>query len=196
METSVVAGWLSDFFGSYDDAVLCALHNLAEWAGTFVTPLMKGISMTGNKGILPVMLAALLLMFPKTRKVGICMLGALALGALVTNVLLKEWVARTRPYGNPRYYDWWRYVDAPKMRDFSFPSGHTTAATASMMCLWQCEKKRYFAAGCLYALLMGISRNYLMVHYPSDVLAAMLIGTLAAWVSCTVTDKVYPGRIE
>ena len=196
MEISTAAQWLNDVFGNYDYAILSAMHALAERAGTFFTPFMKAVSVTGNHGALFIILAVLLILIPKTRKQGICMAGALIIGALITNVFIKNWVARMRPYQTVLYYEWWRFVSAPAMREFSFPSGHTTAASACLMTLWQLPRKRYWIAGFIYMLLMGMSRNYLMVHYPSDVLAAILIGIFAAFVSCTVVNKVYHNRRE
>ncbi len=195
MEMTVMAQWLNNFFAGYDNAILSALHELAVQAGTFLTPVMKLISVTGNGGVLMIVLAVLLTFFSRTRKVGVCMLGALLIGSLITNVFLKEWVARPRPYLSLPYSEWWLYVEAPRMRDLSFPSGHATATTAAMMSLWQVKKRGYRIAGCVYVLLMAVSRNYLMVHYPSDVLAGLLIGLLAAFLSCTVVNRVYDSRL-
>lgn len=78
----------------YDYAILQALHNLAEAAGGFFTPLCRAITLLGEKGILFLVLGIVLMLFPKTRKAGICMFGAVCCGALITNFWLKDFVAR------------------------------------------------------------------------------------------------------
>ena len=78
--------------------------------------------------------------------------------------------------------------------EFSFPSGHTTAAMAAMTALCIAigkNRKWIIAPAALYVLLMGASRNYLCVHYPTDVIAGIIVGGAAAVVSYLVLSAIW-----
>jgi len=62
----------------------------------------------------------------------------------------------------------------------SFPSGHTTTAFAAAMVLGFLAP-RYFGLGLLYAVAIGLSRLVVGAHYPTDVLAGAVLGTLGAY---------------
>lgn len=130
----------------------------------------------GDGGGLFIALGMALLCFPRTRRAGAAVLTALLLGALVTNVTLKPLVDRTRP---------WLAVEGLRTlvteRDLrSFPSGHSTAAFAfagAMLCSG--VKRRWKGLCLLLAAAMAFSRLYVGVHYPTDVLAGIVIGLAA-----------------
>lgn len=69
--------------------------------------------------------------------------------------------------------------------NYSFPSGHTTAAfcIASMLALTLPE---FSLLTILLAVLVGISRMYLGVHYPTDVLVGMALGTVSSLLVYTI----------
>ena len=121
---------------------------------------------------------------------GVCVFGAVCCGALVTNILLKDWVARPRPFLSG-YAEWWQFVGAPAEDGFSFPSGHATACMAGTLalCLTGRAKARWVLLA--FPALVAASRNYLMAHYPSDVLAGLLIGACAAMIACDITNFIY-----
>ena len=106
MELTAIAQWLNTAFAGYDYAILQALHNLDEAAGGFFTPLCRAITLLGEKGILFLVLGIVLMLFPKTRKAGICMFGAVCCGALITNFWLKDFVARPRPLTVEPFRTW------------------------------------------------------------------------------------------
>ena len=65
----------------------------------------------------------------------------------------------------------------------SFPSGHTTSAVAALVPVFMfCDKKKSWLA-LVAAVLMGASRNYVQVHYPSDVLGGIIIGLIAGLIA-------------
>lgn len=99
-------------------------------------------------------------------------------GAALTEVILKDLIARARPSGA-------LIIES----SFSFPSGHASVSTALYgflaVCLWHLVPHRTYkilavSALTLLALLIGFSRIYLGVHYPSDVIAGYGIGAL--WI--------------
>ena len=191
MELTAIAQWLNTAFAGYDYAILQALHNLAEAAGGFFTPLCRAITLLGEKGILFLVLGIVLMLFPKTRKAGICMFGAVCCGALITNFWLKDFVARPRPLTVEPFRTWWQAAGAYAESEYSFPSGHVTAAMAGVTALVLTGKKpaRWWAY--LFVAAMGVARNYLMAHYPSDVLFAAIIGVASAFIAYYITRLIF-----
>ena len=86
---------------------------------------------------------------------------------------------------------WWQAAGAYAESEYSFPSGHVTAAMAGVTALVLTGKKpaRYWAF--LFVPVMGFARNYLMAHYPSDVLGAMIVGLVAATIAYAITLLIY-----
>lgn len=192
MELTAMAQWLNTAFAGYDQALLGALHKLAEAAGGFLTPLMKLITLLGEKGLLLLILGLGLMCFSRTRKIGVCVFGAVCCGALITNIILKDAVARPRPFETLELYkQWWAAVGSPAEDSFSFPSGHVTAAAAGMTALSLTKGKKLILPSVLVVVLMGISRNYLMAHYPSDVLFAILIGLASGFIAYGITLLIF-----
>lgn len=186
MAMTAAALWLNEFFSGYDGAILGLMHSLANAVGVVLTPLMRLITLLGEKGILFFLLALALMCFSRTRPLGVCIFGAVCCGALITNVILKDAIARPRPFETvDQFRQWWQFVGAPAEDGFSFPSGHVTAAAAGMTAITMMRGKKLILPSALVVLLMAISRNYLMAHYPSDVLVAAIVGIvsgLAAWL--------------
>ena len=192
MSLTAEALWLNDVFSGYDTAILSFAHKMAELAGSVLTPLNKIITLLGEKGILFFLLAIVLMLFPRFRRAGVCIFGAVCCGALITNILLKDTIARPRPFETvDQFRQWWEFVGAPAEDGFSFPSGHVTAAAAGCMSLILVRGKRWILPGALWVALMAVSRNYLMAHYPSDVLAAAIIGVVSALIAYAITLLIF-----
>ena len=85
--------------------------------------------------------AVLMLILPKTRKIGISMLFALILGLLVCNITLKPLVARIRPYDLQAQLGVTIQLLIKRQSDFSFPSGHTIASFEAAVVLLKYSKK-------------------------------------------------------
>ena len=140
-----------------------------------LTPFMKSVTFLGNGGWFWILCAVVLLAVPKTRKTGYAAALSLIFGAIVTNLLLKNIVARPRPFAE---------IEAlipmiTKPKDFSFPSGHTTASFAVALVMLRMLPKKF-------GIPVAFSRLYLGVHYPTDVLAGFVIAlvgsTLSVWI--------------
>ena len=145
----------------------------------------------GDAGIFWILVGVLLLCFKKTRKAGFCVLIAISLGFLVSNLILKPWVARTRPYDINTAIT----LLISKPSDFSFPSGHTTASFASALAILYHHKKIGIGALVL-AILVSLSRLYLYVHFPTDVLVGAIVGTLASIAAWAIVNKAFPRYME
>ena len=192
MEQSIFAQWLNETFYAFDSAILGFYHSLAEWGGGFFTPFMKFISLLGEKGLFFILLALTLLFFSKTRKNGFCMLVAIIFGALFTNIILKNTICRIRPFElYESFREFWNFVGAEHAGGFSFPSGHATATTAFMGALVLTANKKWCFLAVPFVILMAASRNYLMVHYPTDVAAGMIVGAVAALCAYGVTSLIF-----
>lgn len=102
---------------------------------------------------------------------------SLVLEVLCCNIILKPFVARTRPCDVNAAVQ----LLVPRPSDYSFPSGHTGASFAAASSLLF-GKNRMWIPSLILAVLIGFSRLYLYVHYPSDVLAGALIGIMLGWL--------------
>ena len=152
-----------------------------EWLDT----LMPIISAFGNDGIGWIIVAVVLTCIPKYRKAGLTMGLALIFCLLIGNMTLKPLIARPRPYS---YFPEMALLVAP-LSDFSFPSGHTFASFASATALYLHHKKFGIAAYILAAVI-AFTRLYLYVHFPSDVLAGLLLGIFSGWVAYCITTAI------
>lgn len=152
--------------------------HLRSGIGDIVMPLITHL---GDSGVIWVVLALVLLIYPKTRKTGAALAVALALDVICCNLILKPFVARIRPCDINTAVQ----LLIPRPDDFSFPSGHTGASFAAASALYFSGSKLRFPA-LILAALIGFSRLYLYVHYPTDVLAGAVLVALLGWVGCTL----------
>ena len=141
-----------------------------------LTPFWKVITFLGNGGWFWLVVAAVLLIPKKTRRVGITALLSIAIGFLITNVLLKNIVARPRPFD--AYTEIIPLITRPT--DFSFPSGHTCASFACALVFFRMLPKTYGVPAVILAGMVAFSRLYLGVHYPGDVLGGFLVAVFAS----------------
>lgn len=185
--------FLLDIVRSIDYDILYEIS--ANWRGGASDSIWKFFSLIGNAGAVWIALGVGLLLSRKTRRAGIAILAALLIGLLVGNVWLKEWIMRPRPF-----------VTHPELTallqpgdQWSFPSGHTLSSFAAATALWFFHRKSGAAAYVLAALI-GFSRLYVCVHYPTDVLAGLLLGILcgltAAWLTDRITDRIHAFRLR
>ena len=192
MAMTSAALWLNEFFFGYDNAILSLMHSLATALGAVLTPLMKVITFLGEKGIIFFLLALIFMCFSSERDTGVCVFGAVCCGALITNIILKDTIARPRPFETvEQFREWWMYVGSPFEDGYSFPSGHVTACAAGMTALSLMKGKKLVVPSVVIVLLMAISRNYLMAHYPSDVLVAAIIGVASGFIAWVITRFIF-----
>ena len=151
----------------------------------FLDTVMPYITSLARHGEFWILLALILLCFKKTRKAGIAMGIAMALGFLVGNIGLKNIIARTRPYDMVEVE-----VLVKHLSDFSFPSGHTLVSFNAAIALHHYHRKWGVAALAL-ATVIALSRLYLFVHYPTDVVAGFLLALVLAFASCRLVDWLW-----
>lgn len=146
--------------------------------------VMPWITALGEFGAIWILLALVLLIRKDTRPLGVCVAAALAVDLLLCNALIKPLVARPRPFAlRPEVL---RLIPPPS--DFSFPSGHTAASFAATAALWR-GKSRLWIPAVVLAAAIGLSRLYLGVHYPSDVLCGALLGIFCGLIGAFFAGK-------
>lgn len=148
---------------------------LQEIHTPFLDRVMTFITHLGDGGVLFMAAGAAMLFFPRTRKMGLAVLLSLLAGFLAGNLLLKNIIARDRPC--------WLMPEVALLigspEDFSFPSGHTLASfeTAFSILLYN---RRWGIFTLFLAAAIAFSRMYHFVHFPTDVLAAMVLAAVVA----------------
>jgi undecaprenyl-diphosphatase len=190
---TAAAQWINNTFASFDTAILEFYYKLHSGAaGGFFDFFFKHFTLLGEDGIFLILLSLILLMFKKTRKVGAGMLGGIIIGAVFTNLTIKNIVARPRPYATTQHWqDYWNEVNGRLESEYSFPSGHTTSAMAAMTPVFLFCKKNVSWLAFVFVILMGASRNYLFVHFPSDILGGIIVGGLAGVLAYLIVKFIY-----
>lgn len=167
---------------------------ILDWIQTLRTPLGDAviplITALGNHGLIWIMLTAVLLVIPKTRRSGAVLAAALLVDLIVCNGILKPLIARTRPFGVNTAVT----LLIPKPSDFSFPSGHTAASFTAATALWLNKEKALWKPALALAVLIAFSRLYLYVHYPTDVLGGILTGIFAGWCGWKAVKLILQAR--
>ena len=157
--------------------------------------IMPIITMFGDGGIFWIAISVILMITKKYRKTGLSMAFALTMGLLVCNIILKPGVARIRPYDfQMQYFAKEIQLIAGGMHDFSFPSGHTIASFEACTALMLGNKKFGIPATIL-AILVAFSRLYLYLHYPTDVLVSIVLGTIFGILGHYLAQKVNLDRL-
>lgn len=159
-----------------DGELLVAIQGLHM---SWLDPIVSFYTKLGDAGLLWIVLSLAMLLWKPTRKAGALALGAMVLGLIVTNLTIKPLISRPRPWLD------WPIVPLVTEKDpNSFPSGHTCAAfAAGMVWVRALPWKWGRIAAVVAAVVMGLSRLYVGVHYPADVLAGAVIGSLCAWAA-------------
>lgn len=170
------------FFYDYDYFCAQGMNGLLESAGEFFTPLFRAITFLGEIGWAFILASLMMLLFRRTRRAGVAAILAMAFGAVVTNLIVKNAVARPRPFhdeGSP-FYAFWLAAGGLKVSEYSFPSGHATVTSAFAVVMVFAFDKRFSWTALFIPLVMGITRVYFQVHFASDVLFGYLAGSLSA----------------
>lgn len=162
------------YFSQLDSQILIWIQN--NIVNPKLTPVITVITYLGNAAMIWIIIAIILAIHKKTRTTGILTMISLLITFLIVNVLLKNTVARVRPYDA---YELIITLIGPQS-DFSFPSGHTASSFAAAIVLFERLPKKYSFWFLILAVAISLSRLYLGVHYPSDVLGGAAMGTMIA----------------
>lgn len=135
------------------------------------------ITHLGDEGILWIALGIVFLFWKKTRPIGVTMLISLLFDFLIINVTLKGLVARPRPFVvNEAIQPLITNVSPYR----SFPSGHSGGSFSAMFALYRWVPKKIGIPAVILAALVALSRLYVGVHYPTDILTGCLVGLVCS----------------
>lgn len=172
--------------------------------GPVFDKIMVFFTHMGDGGYFWIALSVVLLLFKKTRKYGLAMAGALAAASLLNSIVLKSLFDRPRPYvmdiANWQRVatDGWMYempFESLKEKSVSFPSGHTASSFAAAIGVFYIDKKKGIVP-LIVAALIGFSRIYIHVHYPSDVVGGVITGVVFGLLACVIIFKVFGGLLD
>ena len=196
-----------DSFTQFEGNLLIGIQHAlnADW----LTAVMKCITLFGEYGVFWIVLCLILVCNKKTRRLGIICSASLALTFLCCNLVIKPVVGRARP--------WELFGEIvhmmPHKGDASFPSGHSASSMGTAWAMFIATRPaghNYDEVTCLgwngigadpktmhrlsvalviLALLIGFSRLYLGMHFPSDVVAGLLLGMICATVVWKILNK-------
>ena len=149
----------------------------------FLDAVLPWISGTADHGEVWILLAAVLLLLRRQRRYGAAVACGLVLDLVACNLVLKPLIGRVRPFAvNPDVV----LLIAPP-GDASFPSGHTAASFAAVFALKTAGSPLWKPALAL-AVVIALSRLYLYVHWPSDVLGGALLGAAVGWAGAKLAE--------
>ena len=150
----------------------------------FLDRFMTAVTSLGDKGWFFIVLGIILFCFKRTRKRGAAVLLSLAAGGLIGNVVLKNLVMRDRPC----WIDESVRLLIQNPKDFSFPSGHTLASFETAVSIFLYNRK-WGVPVIVLASVIALSRLYLFVHFPTDVLSGMALGIFIGWYVHRTIEK-------
>jgi undecaprenyl-diphosphatase len=168
--------WLASAAGppAFDTAGRDAVHAFAQ---PWLTSVMKAASLAGGGwGLWPAGVLIVVLLTRAARGREASLFAVAVLGANLVNEAMKLFFHRPRPA------PWFGYPLPPT---YSFPSGHAFVSFCFFLCLaevlirgqWPVARKAaMWCAALACTLTIGLSRVYLGVHYPTDVLAGYAAG--------------------
>lgn len=167
---------------NFEGSILLFLQNYVR--NPVLNALLIPFTLSNNAGISCILIVAVFIYFKSLRKAGILMGISLLLEFLLNNLIIKNLFARIRPY---------EVIDGlillvGKAPDYSFPSGHTGSAFALAVVIFMVMDRKYGIIALVLASLMGFSRLYVGIHYPSDVLGGVILGV----VTSVIAVKCFP----
>lgn len=150
----------------------------------FLNRIMAFFSIIGDDGFLWMVLICFLLMSKKYRKIG-CLVACAFLLSRITVDILKPLIKRPRPFIELEYLE----IYIPKPTGYSFPSGHSITSFATIGVLVNKIQNNYCKILLIIlACLVSCSRVYLLVHYPSDILAGIILGLICSRIALYYCD--------
>lgn len=158
------------------DILLWIQNNLRS---ELLNPLMRLVTQLGDIGLIWILIGLGLMTRKSYRLVGLTVLVALLSEWLLVDGVIKNLVQRTRPFHAIEALE--PLIAHPQ--SFSFPSGHSGSSIAAATVLFMGLPRTWGIAAVILGIAIALSRLYVGVHYPSDVLVGALIGFATGFLS-------------
>ena len=167
-----------------------------KWSVSFLDPFFAAVAIYGREYFwVPVVLLMWILgsaFNNEKAKKGAVMLVVVFIAIIIIGLSLKAVYYRPRPFLNPLLSSV-DHVLVPKDLDSSFPSGHALIVAGGAAIAFLFLRKRYSIPLVIEAALVSYSRVYVGVHYPTDVLAGVVLGVAIAFIiySILINNKYF-----
>lgn len=155
----------------------------------FLDRLFPIITFLGDKGLIWIIISLFLLSNKKYRRTGFMLISVLILATILGEGLMKNLIQRPRPFIDYPMFE--LIISRPS--GYSFPSGHTTSSFAAAGVLSK-NFKKYQSFFWILAFLISISRLYLLVHYPSDVIVGIFLGLFCSLIVLRFFQNKYKDK--
>ena len=180
----LIREFLDTAFHPFDYAILKLMHEFAENGGLVFKPFIKFFDTIGNDKLLLIVVPIVLFFAMKNKRYAYTIGITYALCIVLNSLIIKECVARIRPYMSSveDYKIWWEFAGKLKKGGFSFVSGHTLRSVACLYVVYLENKNiQYLVFTIVFSVFTIISRIFFIVHYPSDCLFAIILGLIMAY---------------
>ena len=184
------------FIEAIDNAIIEFMHFLCDKIGFILTPIMRLVSILGEKCWSCLLVAFVMLFRKKTRWIGATAILAVFIGFIVADFAIKPAVMRMRPYMTSNIFqNYWMLAGGYPETNYSMPSGHTVGVTAFFVSLiiTSPKKDRAFLRKLAFICigLMVFSRCYFIHHFFTDCVVGIFIGTASAYVAKLIIKGIH-----
>lgn len=171
-----------------DNSILVAIKKYIQ--NKYLDRIVPIITSMGNLGIIWILMALVLILNKPYRMIGSIVILTLIISTVIGEGIVKHIVKRVRPCNFQNNFS----ILIEKPLSYSFPSGHTLSsfAVAAVLSKYLGHYKLIFIG---IALLIALSRLYLYVHYPTDVIAGIVIGILCSKLVFMILQEDYITRL-
>lgn len=172
----------------FDNYILFAINKYLK--NKYLDRLMPIMTGMGDLGVIWIILSISLMLNKNYRLIGDILILTLIISTIIGEGIVKHIVRRIRPCNKQNSIE----LLIKKPLSYSFPSGHTLSSFAAAETMSRYFEK-YKLIFILIAFLIALSRLYLYVHYPTDIIAGIMIGILCSKLIFTILQEGYLEKV-